>query len=93
VPCIDPYRCDATGTCVPKLMQGESCGSSADCSASVSFCDQFAGCKCDPGLRFAGGASACVDYGGGPNITPACSGSPPSNPDAGSSNNDASSGG
>jgi hypothetical protein len=93
LPCIDPYRCDSVSlTCVPKLGQGELCGSSADCSATVSFCDQYAGCKCDPGLKFAGGASACVDYGGGPSVTPACGAG--SSPDAGTtSNTDASSGG
>ncbi len=66
-------------------MQGELCGSSADCSATVSFCDQYVGCKCDPGLRFAGGASACVDYGGGPSVTPACGAG--SSPDAGTTSN------
>ncbi len=93
VPCIDPYRCDsASGTCVPKLMQSDPCASSADCSATASFCDPYAGCKCDPGLSFAAGALACADYGGGLSITPACGAG--SSPDAGTTSNpDASSGG
>ncbi len=84
VPCVDPFRCDSTSlTCVPKLMSGEFCGSSADCASTVSYCDPYAGCKCDPGLKFAGGASACVDYGGSPSgaVTPACGAG--SSPDAG----------
>jgi hypothetical protein len=93
VPCLDPNRCDsASGTCMPKLMAGQFCGSSSDCAAAASYCDQFVGCKCDLGLSFAAGANACADYGGGPGITPACGAG--SSPDAGTtSNTDASSGG
>ena len=93
VPCVDPYRCDsASGICMPKLMAGQLCASSADCTAAASFCDQYIGCKCDVGLSFAAGANACADYGGAPGITPACGAG--SSPDAGTtSNTDGSSGG
>ena len=73
-------------------MAGDLCGSSGDCASAAPYCDQYIGCKCDLGLSFAAGANACVDYGGGTGVTPACGAG--SSPDGGTTSNpDASSGG
>jgi hypothetical protein len=88
-PCIETLRCDGvTGTCQPRLMSGEACGTTDDCASASPYCDQAIGCKCDIGLSFGAGSLTCADYGGGVTPTPACSGSAPS-PDAGTSNTDA----
>ena len=69
VPCIPTMRCaSSTGTCVPDALATESCQTSDDCAAAAPYCDPYIGQKCTVGLSFAGGAAACVDYGG-PGLT------------------------
>lgn len=65
IPCVPAMRCDGTtNTCVPRAMATESCSVNDDCATAAPYCDPYVGHRCDVGLSFAGGAAACVDYGG-----------------------------
>ena len=58
----------ATYMCMARVASGMACNTSTPpCLESLrcaSYCDPYAGNKCDPGLSFAVGAPVCNDFGG-----------------------------
>jgi len=61
-PCQTTLRCN--GSCQARAESGQACATDDDCAADAPYCDPANGNKCDKGLRFGPGLTACKDYGG-----------------------------
>jgi hypothetical protein len=60
-PCLETLHCVA-GKCVTRAGQGESCATNDDCSATVPYCDPYAGYKCAASLSFSSGSTSCTEF-------------------------------
>lgn len=61
-PCTKDLYC--LGVCTAKKASGSTCNASSDCSDAAPFCDPNNNMKCDAGISFAVGATACKAFGG-----------------------------
>jgi len=62
-PCQTSLRCN-NSSCQARSPSGEACAADSDCAADAPYCDPNNANRCDRGLRFGPGLTACKDYGG-----------------------------